>query len=177
MSLPETVEIKVDTLSQLFSPLDPSPLPGRDLAPSVEEHLVGWVRDLSRDDPLQIVVHLAADAARDPLYPQASNAMNDYFAARAKAAEREMKELFRTGRRYLAIGLPLLVICLVASQLVRDWLGPGAVSQLVSESLVILPWVANWKPIELFLYDWWPIRRRRNLFRRLQQADVEIKAL
>ena len=39
--------------------------------------------------------------------------------------------------------------------------------------LLILGWVANWKPLETFLYDWWPIRRRLRLYRRLQKAPVE----
>jgi hypothetical protein len=36
--------------------------------------------------------------------------------------------------------------------------------------------VANWKPIEIFLYDWWPLLRRRNLYRRLSEASVEVTA-
>lgn len=36
--------------------------------------------------------------------------------------------------------------------------------------------VANWRPIEIFLYDWWPLARRRDLFRRLAAAKVELKA-
>ena len=37
-------------------------------------------------------------------------------------------------------------------------------------------WVANWKPIEIFLYDWWPLARRRDLYRRLAAARVEVRA-
>jgi hypothetical protein len=35
--------------------------------------------------------------------------------------------------------------------------------------------VANWRPIEIFIYDWWPIVRKRNLYRRLAAAKVELK--
>ena len=38
------------------------------------------------------------------------------------------------------------------------------------KSLTLLGWVANWRPIEIFLYDWWPIARRRDLYRRLAAA-------
>ena len=31
---------------------------------------------------------------------------------------------------------------------------------LIENSLVIGAWVALWRPIEIFLYDWWPIRAR-----------------
>lgn len=176
MATPEIVEIKVSALAHLFSPLDPSPLPSRDLARGVEDHLVSWVRELPHGNELQINVYAPPDAGSDPLSTQIAPAMKAYFGTQADMADREMRELFRNGRRYLAVGLPLLVICLAASQLVRQWLGAGAASQLISESLIILPWVANWKPIELFLYDWWPIRRKRNLFKRLQEANVTLKS-
>ena len=35
--------------------------------------------------------------------------------------------------------------------------------------------MANWRPIEIFLYDWWPIVRRRDLYRRLGEAEVELR--
>ena len=47
--------------------------------------------------------------------------------------------------------------------------------RLVEESFLILGWVANWRPLEIFLYDWWPIARRRDLYRRLSRAVVEPK--
>ena len=47
--------------------------------------------------------------------------------------------------------------------------------RLVEESLLILGWVANWRPLEIFLYDWWPLVRRRDLYRRLSEAGVETK--
>lgn len=47
-------------------------------------------------------------------------------------------------------------------------------TQVVEESLLIFGWVANWRPIEIFLYEWWPIVRRRNLYRRLAAAEVDL---
>ena len=49
------------------------------------------------------------------------------------------------------------------------------VQRLVEESLLILGWVANWRPLEIFLYDWWPLARRRDLYRRLAAAAVELR--
>ena len=47
-------------------------------------------------------------------------------------------------------------------------------TQVVEESLLTFGWVANWRPIEIFLYEWWPIVRRRNLYRRLAAAEVDL---
>jgi hypothetical protein len=40
----------------------------------------------------------------------------------------------------------------------------GPIGRIIEESLLIFGWVANCMPIEIFLYDWLPIVRRRNLF-------------
>ena len=57
----------------------------------------------------------------------------------------------------------------------RGFLTEAPFKRLVEESFLILGWVANWRPLEIFLYDWWPIARRRDLYRRLSNAVVEAK--
>ena len=52
------------------------------------------------------------------------------------------------------------------------WVG----SRFLEEGLIIVGWVANWKPLEIFLYDWWPLARRRNLYRRLAAAKVTVSS-
>ena len=47
-------------------------------------------------------------------------------------------------------------------------------ARALEESFIIVGWVANWKPMETFLYDWWPLKRRRDLYRRLAAASVKI---
>jgi hypothetical protein len=98
-----------------------------------------------------------------------------YFDYRAGVLDREFKELFRIGRRSLAIGLSILATCLVSSHIAGGYLVNAPFKRLVEESLLILGWVANWRPIEIFLYDWRPLARRRNLYRRLAVATVQLK--
>jgi hypothetical protein len=50
------------------------------------------------------------------------------------------------------------------------------VAGVLEESLIIVGWVANWRPIEIYLYDWLPIRRRIKLFRRIAAAPVTVRA-
>ena len=42
------------------------------------------------------------------------------------------------------------------------------------ESLVIAGWVALWRPLEIFLYDWWPIRAEAKLYDRLADMLVRV---
>jgi hypothetical protein len=71
-----------------------------------------------------------------------------------KAVQHELNELFRVGRRSLAIGVPILVACFISARLATGYLSENPVQRLVEESLLILGWVANWRPLEIFLYDW-----------------------
>jgi hypothetical protein len=46
---------------------------------------------------------------------------------------------------------------------------------IVDEGLLILGWVALWRPTEALLYDWWPLARRRMLLRRLASIPIEVR--
>ncbi|WP_052699418.1 hypothetical protein [Hyphomicrobium sp. 99] len=170
------IEIRIRELAQLFNSLDPSPFHERDLDRDAEEYIVGWARELPSDASLRIIVHLPEEEARKAQERGLSAALANYFAERASMQQRELNELFRIGRRYLLIGSIVLVVCLLGSQLARMHLGTGPMASIIAESLILVGWVANWKPIETFLYDWWPLKRRRDLYQRLAQASVEIKS-
>ena len=47
-------------------------------------------------------------------------------------------------------------------------------TEIVRESLLIGGWVAMWRPLEVFLYDWWPIRAEARLGDRLSEMPVRI---
>lgn len=168
------IEIRLRELSQLFNSLDPSPFHERELDDGADAYIVDWARELPQAIPLRLVIHLPGDEARKAQERGLAMALSNHFGGRAETIERDRRELLRMGWRYLAIGLLVLLFCLAASQLARAMLGKGPVARWLEEGLIIVGWVANWKPIETFLYDWWPLYRRRNLYRRLADARVEI---
>jgi len=55
--------------------------------------------------------------------------------------------------------------------LVRRW--PGELSDLVQESLTIGGWVAMSRPMEIFLYEWWPIRCTGRLDQKMSRMHVD----
>lgn len=171
------IEIRIPALVHLFNSLDPSPFLQRDLDGEAEAHIVGWARELPGRAAIRIVISLPEEEAMRARREGVGPALQNYFALRAEAVRRDLKELFRQGWVYLAIGLPVLAVCLISSQLVERAIGPGPVTRIMEESLIIVGWVANWRPIETFLYDWWPLVRRMRLYRRLEAAEVKIVAV
>lgn len=170
-----TIELRVQEVAQIFETLDPYPFLDRDLDKDAEEFIVGWARELPRDHTLRIVVHLPAAEAQSRGGADLEGGMTRFFRHRAEAIERDLRELFRIGRMSLLIGVAVLLVCVAAAQEVEVIAGEGPLASVLRESLIILGWVANWRPLEIFLYEWWPIARRRNLYRRLSTAKVELK--
>ena len=61
------------------------------------------------------------------------------------------------------------------SSFVTRWTGAGGAGEILRESLMIGGWVAMWRPLEIFLSDWWPIRADGRLFDRLATMPVRVE--
>lgn len=169
------IEIRVDELAQLFHTLDPFPFREKDLDREAEEYIVSWARELPANRPFRIVVHLPDREPQASASQDLGEAVRRYFAGRAAVIQGDLNELFRVGRRSLAIGVPILVVSLFLAHLASGYLAEAPFRRLVEESFLILGWVANWRPLEIFLYEWWPLAHRRDLYRRLSAAIIELK--
>lgn len=171
------IELRLRSLNQLFNSLDPSPFYEQDLDDNAEEFIVGWARELPRDAPLEIVIHITALPDDQGTLAETSDRVDQsvrrYFAYRQQQEQRRLSELWRIGRFSLVVGLLFLAVCFtVANLLGNDDAQPHAMLRLFRESLIIVGWVALWRPLEIFLYDWWPIARSRQLYKKLAAASV-----
>jgi hypothetical protein len=171
----DAIELRVERIAQLFHSLDPYPFRERDLDKDAEDYIVAWARELDANAPISIVVHVPESEAQSKAAQELPDAFANFFNYRADSFQRELKELFRVGRRSLAIGIAILAACLFSAHFLVKRMFDDPFKSLVEESLLLLGWVANWRPIEIFIYDWWPIVRKRNLYRHLAAAKVEVK--
>ena len=97
-------------------------------------------------------------------------------AVRAAATRHDLSRLFRTGRISLVIGLAFLAVAIVVGEALAGRIRSESYGWLVKESLIIGGWVALWRPLEIFLYDWWPIRDEARLYERLSRAAVRLES-
>jgi hypothetical protein len=168
------IEVRVAELRQLFNAIDPSPFRERDLDPRAEAFIVDWARELPRDASLALLVHLERACGRDDEAGVLGDAIHEYFTQRALDSRRRLRELFRRGRISLLIALAFLAAAMAASDVVRS-LSQTHFSDVLSEGLLIGGWVAMWRPLEVFLYDWWPVRADVRLAERLSAMPVDIE--
>lgn len=171
---PQRIEIFVNKIEQLFNSMDPSPFHEKDLDHDAEEFIVSWAKEHSRSDPLTLIVHLNQSAYPVGSQELVERAVRNYFAYRGKLNRLEFKHLLKQGRSSLVIGLLFLAACLLIRELVFHQ-QPGSLASIMRESLTIAGWVAMWRPIQIFLYDWWPLRRVGHIYEKLSRIPVELR--
>jgi len=169
----ELIEVHVAELRQLFNAIDPSPFRERDLDPQAEEFITDWAKEASPGVAFGLAVHLDRPAGLADEQAELREAMQEFFRHRAELSRRRLRELFRRGRRSLAIGVCTLGVSVAGGNLVGSVFSTH-LAQILQESLLIGGWVAMWRPIEIFLYDWWPIRAEAALADRLSLMPVRI---
>jgi len=165
------LELHLGELRQLFNSMDPAPFRERDLDPKASDYIVEWATEVPADQALAMLVHLGAPTPDAEL---AGDAVREYFRGRAVAKRRELSKMFKVGRISLVIGLAFLGVAIVVGEALAATINKEGYAWLVKESLVIGGWVALWRPLEIFLYDWWPLRAQAKLYDRLGRMRVSV---
>ena len=170
----DVIEIHLAEWKQLFNAIDPAPFCDKDLDPKAEEFIVDWARELPANAPLSLVVLLDRPAGL-PDEEVLRDAVGQYFGRRSQASRQRLKRLFKIGRTSLLIGMLFLVVLFALGEVIESTLPGQRVGELLRESFAIGGWVAMWRPLEIFLYDWWPLRSERKLYDRLSAMPVRIR--
>ncbi len=169
---PHTISLKLRDMNQLFNSMDPSPFIEKDLDADAEEFIVSWAQEFSPTAPIKLRIYLDQWPAEDPK-ELIRTAVHNHFAHRAKITDLEFKRLLRRGRTSLFIGLLFLAACLLLSKMLLGH-AAGTWAAVVRESLTIAGWVAMWRPMQIYLYDWWPLLRLSRTFTKLSHMPVEL---
>jgi len=167
-----SIEVRVGDVRQLFHSMDPAPFRERDLDPKAEEFIVESARELSRTVPLHLTVRISETTSKPENLAALPQAVHEYFARRSASTRLKLRRLLRSGFWSLLIGVSFVAVV----NLVGDWLGQLA-GGVFHESLVIGAWVALWRPLEILLYDWWPMLADARLFDRLASMEVDAQAV
>jgi hypothetical protein len=171
------LDLYVSELAQLFDAMDLAPFRERDLDPKTDTYIVEWAQELPAGLSLHLVIHLGNPSATGLDAVMVGEAVHEYYAHRALATWRQLKKLFRLGRISLLIGVVFVGVAAGIGEGVISLFARERYATLVHESVVIGAWVALWRPMEIFLYDWWPIRAEARLFERLSKLHVRVMAM
>jgi hypothetical protein len=166
------IDIRLKTPHQLFDTRDPAPFRERDLEEAAVEYIVGAFEDLPAKAEAKLVLWIAEPSAELEAETLKA-AVRAHFAYEIERVQRRTRQQVRTGQLALGMGLAMLAAFLTLAEL-TVLLPEGTVRQILREGLVIIGWVAMWRPLDVLLYDWWPLVRQRRLLERIIATEIAV---
>lgn len=167
---PATVNVHVRDLAQLFHSLDPSPFWDRDLDRDAAAFIEDEFRDKRSADAWHLDVHVLDGHA---LAGDLQQAIKNYYERLANSVRRELREHLMMGQLGLLGGVAIFLLSMGLRQLLQSTLGD--VPRILDEGLIILAWIALWRPVEVLAYEWVPLVRKRRLYARLAAIRVAVR--
>lgn len=152
---------------------DSSPLNELRLHPDVAEAI--WTQALQQPKKEKVRIELIVPTDEVARGAEVTKAIHYHFAKRTVDFKEELREIFKDGWRSLAIGLLVVAALLAISEGIPHF-GSGRTVTALSESLIILAWVAIWHPGDLLLYAHFPVRNHLRLAKVLAQAKVILRS-
>jgi hypothetical protein len=168
-----TLQLRVRALPQLFNSLDPTPFLNRDLDRDCEAYIENWALSLPHDSHLHLTIHVEELGSGPDASADVADALHNYYGYKQKLERGKLKQMLQQGRVSLAIGLGFVAFCLLLAEAISGLL-PAHVAKIARESLTIIGWVAMWRPVQIFLYDWWPLSGRIKTYENLRFARVKV---
>lgn len=167
--MPE-IDLRIRHIDQLFDSLDPAPFHEKALDRNAEAYLLECAGEHRSRQRLTIVLHGPASIA--PHVDDIASAIHAHFALMHAGAERRHRHRRRIGRIALATGFAILAIALVLRTWVESLGGP--IGEVLAEGLLILAWVAIWRPLETIGFDSWESREFRRTLDNLAHVPVRL---
>jgi hypothetical protein len=164
------IDVNVQRIEQLFDNRDPAPFRERDLDPEVADYLLGAGADIASRQPFQVVFWLEQPAATTEL----EHAFRAHFEDVIARLRRRRRSERRSGAVMLVLGIALVLLLFTLAQLLGASL-QGSLGAGLREGLVISSWVVLWRPFELLIYGWIPVRQERRVVERLLAAKLMVR--
>lgn len=144
----------------------------RTLKTDAEEFIVEEAEALPRKGSITLKVDLALSAIehKDDIGP----AIHQHFCYRRKQSQKKYNRILKYGWRILFIALGMLALIFALTEIALHRIPDNRLILFIRESFIIFGWVALWRPLEMLLYDWYPIKADIKLYKRLEQSEVEV---
>ena len=167
------IEVRVKSPQQLFDVRDPAPFRERDLDDDFIEYIVSSAMELSSRASLKLVIYIQDSESTGLTKESIREAIYNHLHYQIELNRTLLKRFLKRAQFFLLIGIFILTACLVAAQKIGT--DPGGGLEILREGLIIFGWVSLWKPIELVLFDWYPLYEKLSLFKNLMMAEIEVR--
>ena len=166
--------LRVREIAQLFNSMDPTPFLNKDLDPAAESYIETWASGFATGGSFHITIHLEQWPSGDDPGEMLTGAIHNHYRFKAELARNALKSFLQLGRMSLLIGVVFVSICLFLADVIDQFGTPTVHYSIARESLTIVGWVAMWRPLQIFLYDWWPLQKKVRLYQKLGNAHIKV---
>jgi hypothetical protein len=159
-------------LAHMFNSLDPSPFWDRDLDHDAAEFIEEEFSEKLSARTWHLHVYTAQEGAE--LASDLQAAVEHYYERLANSARHGLRDEMRVGQLALLGGLAIFLLSMTIRGILTSVLHGGS-PRILDEGLIIIAWLALWRPAESLLYGWVPLHRKRRLYERLAAIRVSVR--
>ena len=133
--------------------------------------------DVPVPSEFRLIVRLPEQALREVepyMRTSVDLTLKGYFLAREKRIAERLHEHFQDAWKMFGFGFAFMLAC----TLLRTYLAPEEVHSLMSsfrEGLLVIGWVALWKPVEELLFNWWTLKRELVSWHKLSKMEMKVE--
>jgi len=139
------------------------------------DEIIKEVKNTNRRSEFKISLFLPAGSIAPELTGKTRLALDRYCTHMVEESRRETALLRWEGFEALQTGLVFMAICLSISLYIskQAWI-PELIQTFIGQGLSVVAWVSMWKPIDIFLYQWWPHWHTRFVFQKIKRAELVV---
>lgn len=167
----QNIYIKISKFEQLITVDSDNIYPGTGVDSDASEYLhneADLIR-LNHDVRLEVSIPKITKEEKN----LATNVLHKFFDYRAQMAKKDLAHNFAQGITAIIFSVILVISCALIFIIFKALGASDGLMTLISSILMIACWVAVWTPVEIFLFNWWPIRHEVRVYKKLSTMEVE----
>jgi hypothetical protein len=170
------IKLYLNEITHLFTPPDFDPFAHQPVFVSGLEAAANEIKMANRRSEHRLVLYLPAETITPELEQTIRQALDHYCSYKLEESRREVTLLRWEGFEALQTGLIFMAVCLFISLYVsKQETIPEYLQTFVGQGLSVVGWVSMWKPIDIFLYQWWPHWQSRFVYDKIKRAELVIR--
>jgi hypothetical protein len=166
---PHVLELTLKSQSELLDGMAPSCFGGQILRHEIADYFLEQIAAIPRKKPIKLILYFPE--AEFVQADHIARVIKEYFESCRSIEQRRLHRVLRDGRVALLMGLVVLFIANGLAEGIRATSLRRLPIELAN-GLEIFGWVALWRPAELLLYEWIPVRSKKNQLARLAAMEV-----
>jgi hypothetical protein len=167
-----TIDLQTDAVDALFHPFDPSPLPRRIVSSEADAYVVERVSSVPDDAPLELRILLPASAAAR--CDDVQEAFRGHYASCAARQRLLLRRHFREAGLMLLKGIVFAVILITIARSIAAF-SESLLMSKIAGGLSLIVWVCLWRPVDMLIYEWRPLKNEVKLRDRL--AEIRVRCI